>query len=90
MVFGFWWWVRSFFSTFAKPKITKNDNGRKVIVITLPERLQDKVMTDQGTTTSSLPAKRQLEFVIRLKKEKDAKLQSYLVSTNSGGGCLWI
>ena len=69
--------MRSFFSTFAKPKITKNDNGRKVIVIipriTLPERLQDKVMTDQGATTSSLPAKRQLEFVIRLKKENYAK-----------------
>ena len=71
---------------------TKNDQKVIVIIpwITLPERLQDKVMTDQGATTSSLPAKRQLEFVIRLKKEKDAKLQSYLVSTNSGGGCLWI
>ena len=40
--------------------------------ITLPERLQDKVKRDQEDTTSSLPEKRQLEFVIRL-KEKDAK-----------------
>ena len=51
-------------------------NGRKVIVIipwiTLPERLQDQVKRDQEDTTSSLPEKRQLEFVIRL-KEKDAK-----------------